>query len=459
MAIQQEESSSAEASDTSDLAMAVPKQREATEPVATTAGREPEQKPVRSKALEPVQKLARKLGLKPVQKLVGKLVDKPADEKAVNPARRRWVVWVAPLVALAGYAAIRAIGLWVLAIAAHNRDLNLLDLLSSNDAAWYLDVAQHGYAHGIVLGPDGRPAPSNLAFFPVYPALIAWVSAILSITARSASLVVSWTAGLGAAGGLYAVGTAARNRRTGVFLTLLWAVVPDAIVQTMGYTEALFTALAAWALWAVLRRRWITAAMLCMLAGLTRPTSVCLIAAVGLAAFVAALRSPRDWRPWAAMVISPLGFLGFMWFVDERLDRLDGYFYVQDLAWHQTFDGGAYTLEWARQSIFLDPSWDFTMTTVILGLAITLLLVSFGERTPWPLLVYTVSAMALVLFADGYYWSKVRLLMPAFPLLYPVAVALARSKNRVTPYAVMAALTALATAYGVYVSLVWHYSP
>jgi hypothetical protein len=42
-------------------------------------------------------------------------------------------------------------------------------------------------------------------------------------------------------------------------LTLLWGVLPVAIVQWMGYTEPLFTTLAAWALYGVLTGRWLRA--------------------------------------------------------------------------------------------------------------------------------------------------------------------------------------------------------
>ena len=67
--------------------------------------------------------------------------------------------------------------------------------------------------------------------------------------------------------------------------------------------------------------------------------------------------------------------------------------------------------------------------------------------------------LGLVLGGDGYYWSKARLLLPAFPLLIPVALAIVRSRNRVLPYVVFALLTTLSTLYGVYLLLYWGFSP
>src|SRR5690606_16686344 len=117
------------------------------------------------------------------------------------------------------------------------------------------------------------------------------------------------------------------------------------VVQSMLYTETLFTALAAWSLYCVLRRQWLAAGVLCLLAGLTRSASAALIAAVGLAALVAVWRDrERRWRALAAAILAPLGLLGFLVWVGWRLGRLDGYFYVQGTAWGSSLDGGQYTL-------------------------------------------------------------------------------------------------------------------
>src|SRR4029453_11972485 len=97
--------------------------------------------------------------------------------------------------------------------------------------------------------------------------------------------------------------------------------LPHAIVENMAYTEGLFTALAVWSLLAVLRAQWLTAGTLCLLAGLTRPTAVGLIAAVGLAALVAAVGRRDGWRPWAAMALAPLGYVGYLVWVGIRLGR------------------------------------------------------------------------------------------------------------------------------------------
>jgi hypothetical protein len=387
----------------------------------------------------------------------------PVEDVEAPPSgpRFRRRAWAGPIVAVLGYAVLRAIGLLFLGIAAGNRGVRFQDPLLRADAGWYLSIIERGYDQVLVYGPNGQLLPSNLAFFPLYPSLTFGVHWLFHISPEVAALAVAWGAGLIAAGGLYAVGVAVRDRGTGVMLALLWAVLPHAFVQSMAYSETLFTALAAWSLWAVLRRHWLTAGVLCVLAGLTRPTAAALVAAVGLAALVAVIRDWRQWRPWVAGLISPLGLLGYIWWVGHRLHQLDGYFYVQNKAWRMAFDNGYFTYASARRVLFADPPLDVsnTVTTVVLAVAIILMLVAFGARIPWPLLVFGAVALIVVLTGDGYYYAKARLLMPDFVLLLPAAAALARTRNRMVPIAVIGALSVLSASYGIYLGMISPTSP
>jgi hypothetical protein len=361
--------------------------------------------------------------------------------------------------ALLLYALLRAVGvltLWAYAAAQH-RGQSLWHILTRLDAGWYAQIATHGYDAAIPVGANGALHTTNLAFLPLYPTLIAVVHLVMPLTA--AELVVSWGAGLAAAWGLYALGAHLRDATTGVLLAGLWAVVPHALVESMGYSETLFTALAAWSLLAVLRKRWLTAGILCLLAGLTRPTAAALIAAVGLAALVAVCREPRAWRAWCAVVLAPLGLLGFLVFVGVRLDRPDGYFYVQDKAWRMRFDGGEDTVRELGKIATHSVPLAYVVTSLVLAAGLALLVIGLGERIPWPLLVYAAGVLVLALGGAGYYWAKARLLLPAFPLLIPIAYALVRSRNRTIPIVVIALLAALSAFYGVYLCLVWKASP
>jgi hypothetical protein len=96
---------------------------------------------------------------------------------------------------------------------------------------------------------------------------------------------------------------------------------------------------------------------------------------------------------------------------------------------------------------------------VLLALAgsLVLLAVAVRMRLPWPLLVYAAAVLLTVWASDGQIHSRVRLLLPAFPLLVPVAVGLARRRTGTAVAVVVAA--ALASAwFGGYTLTIWRYA-
>jgi hypothetical protein len=360
--------------------------------------------------------------------------------------------------AIACYAALRTFSVVVLWLFAAEQNRSLLSLLVRYDAVHYAGIVARGYDHVIPLKPDGSLAITNLAFFPLFPGLAALADHLLPGGPGSAGIAVSWLAGLAAAWGLFAVGTYLRNRRTGVVLAALWAVLPHALVQSMGYTETLFTALAAWSLFALLRRHWLTAGVLCVLAGLTRPTGAALVLVVGLAALLAVIRRQDGWRPWVAGALAPMGLLSYVAWVGHRLGRADGYFHVQRDAWKMSYDTGAYTVQTVQAMLTKPAALAMYATTLILLTGITLLVLAVLDEIPWPLAVYAALIVAMAFFGDGYYHAKARLLMPAFPLLLPIAYALGSDRRR-NAVVILASLALISAGYGVYLALGWTYSP
>jgi hypothetical protein len=378
--------------------------------------------------------------------------------------------------AVVAYAVLRLVGVVTLAASADRAGQDVWLLLSNTfDAGWYKNVATTGYDHGV-----GMNGLTNLVFFPLYPGLIAALDPVLAGGPGVSGLVVSWLAGLVAAAGLFAIGSQAggarrraggqpggarrrvgdyqRDLRTGVALAALWAVIPHAVVESMAYTETLFTALSAWSLYAVLTRRWLTAGGLCLVAGLVRPTAAALVAAVGLACLVAAVRRTDGWRPWLAGALAPLGLLGYLTFVARRLHRLDGYFHIQDAVWKMPFDGGRYTLATLVDVFTRRQAFEYYAVTAVLLVSVVLFALSVRARQQWPLLVFSGGLLVLSLGGGGYYHSKARLLIPAFGLLLPVASALAglRARAAVTVFTVLGVGSAV---FGSYLCLVWKYSP
>ncbi|GAA2576241.1 mannosyltransferase family protein [Actinomadura fulvescens] len=378
---------------------------------------------------------------------------RPLPEHVETEADRRSRIGFGDaLPALALYAVVRAVGVYVLWAWGASRDKALVDLLGRSwDSNWFLAIAQSGYDYG-------DTERSNLAFFPLYPLLLKGTDTVLPLDGAEAGILVAWLAALAAAWGLFAVGTHVHDRRTGIMLAVLWGVIPHGITQSMAYTEGLFTALAAWALYAVLARQWLVAGVLCLVAGLSRPTASALIGAVCLAALVALIRRRDGWRPAFALLVGPLGWLAYLAWVGQRVGRPDAWFQIQGEQWGTTFDGGFYTFNKAREVLSRASELENYVVTFVLLVAVALFVMSLIDRQPWPLLVYSALMLITSLGGENYYHSKARYIVPAFALLLPAAVGLSRA--HLGKAVVTLTTVCLVSAFmGGYLLLVWKHSP
>lgn len=362
--------------------------------------------------------------------------------------------------ALLGYAAVRVVGIVTLVLWGARRGTSGLGRLSSLwDASWYQAIAVHGYA-----GTAPHPGPYGLyepyAFFPAYPALISAARHVLPLAPNRAALLVSWVAAMAAAWGIHAVGAHLYGHRIGVIAAVLWGVTPYAVVESAAYSEQLFTALAAWSCYAVLTRRWVWAGVLCLAAGLTRPTGVALAAALCTAALWELARRRGGWHTVLGAVIAPLGFLGFLAWVAAVKGRWDGYFRVQD-AWHSRFDLGRSTFHSLRDLLTrADQVWltDVVVAAVLAG-SVVLLVVSVLQRQPPVLVLFSAAMLVLALGDAAYFNSRARFLLPAFALLLPVANGLGRLRNRASLVLLLGSAALLSAAYGGFVVFVYPDAP
>ncbi|WP_141714295.1 hypothetical protein [Micromonospora inyonensis] len=328
-----------------------------------------------------------------------------ADTSAAGPGSRtvlgRRLVAVVrhALPALAAYTAVRVFGVLVVYVWARNAGESPASVLSKNDGLYYLSIARVGY--------DGYArVQSDMAFFPLYPGLVAVADVVSPFGLRETALLVGSAASLAAAWGLFALGNHLHGRSVGVLLAVLWGVLPHAVVESMSYSEGLFTALAAWTLYALLRERWLTAGALCLLAGLARPTASALIAVVGLAALVAVVRRRDGWRPWAAGALAPLGWLGYLAWVGRQTGRADGWFHIQEAGWGSSFDFGVFFVQRGREVLAAPSGLQLYVVTGVCLVAIMLFVLSVLDRQPWQLLLYAGLLLATTLGAAGYYHSK-----------------------------------------------------
>lgn len=350
------------------------------------------------------------------------------------------------MLALSLFLAARALVALTVSVVADVQDRSALRLYTKWDAQWYAGIAENGY--GFVRQHEDGRLLADYAFFPLYPAAERFVSTLTGLAYPVAGVLLSVLASVLAAGGIFAVANRVLGTRAAVVAVVLWAVLPVAVVQTMAYSESLFTALASWCLYALLCNRWLLAAVLACGAGLTRSVGAAVVVAVVVAAVVAWVDAPGSIRArgfrWlldrrlAAVLIAPLGLLGYLGWVAYETGDLDGYFDVTQ-GWGNAFDGGIAFGTWIVGHLV--GTTPLVGLAVLLGVAalVGLVVLCVRQRLPMPVLVYTVALVVLALTTSGYFGSKPRYLLPAFPLLFPVAWWLAVRPRWVTATGLVAA--------------------
>ena len=167
-----------------------------------------------------------------------------------------------------------------------------LNLLARFDTGWYWSIAQHGYSPGGNLQHD-------VAFFPLYPLLMAGFGRLLGGYPMIAGFVVSLGAFLGALVYVYRLGAAwcEREDSPGAAVALL-AFYPFAIFFGLVYSESVFLLCAAGAIYHVFRRHIVVGTIFAFAAGLTRPNGFLLAVPLALLALSTSSRLQGTARRW-----------------------------------------------------------------------------------------------------------------------------------------------------------------
>lgn len=310
------------------------------------------------------------------------------------------------------------------------------DALTAWDAKWMADIADDGY-FGLGEREDDPGHWRSLAFFPLVPHLIRAVSFVTFLPAPWAGMLVSLVAGLA-----FAFGAAAVARRMGMgpraqlVASLLVTTAPMSIVMLMPYTEAVFLALTAWGLAAIIDRRWGRAALLFLAAGLTRSTALGLFIVLALAVAAHDRRNPRA---WAAVAVAPVGWVAYLAWSSAQLTDAGGYFGAQERGWDSAVDGGAATLRFLGRALAESDEAGYAISAVIIVAAAATMAWAFGGwvmalagRYPdawgaaWPVLLYSCLAVGQVLVSDGIMHSRPRLFLSGVLVLIVFAPAIAR---------------------------------
>lgn len=336
---------------------------------------------------------------------------------------------------------------------------SVVEVLTSWDGLWYLEIVRRGYPRSIPPDVTYFQEEARAAFFPLYPFLVRVVDAVLPGGDTMASLFTNLVAGAVA---VVLVGILARRVagvETARHAMVLFAVFPGSFVLSFAYSEAVFLALAAACLVALVDGRWWLAGVLAAFGTAARPNGVALVVACAIAAAFAIHRR-REFAALAAPVLAPLGFVAFQVGLSIHTGERAAWFRVQREAWDEGTSFGLTALTHLGGFVtrpLSSPTETLTVLTLVAGAGALWAWWSVRTRVPpeawWIASGYVAVVLALMLLPETV-TARPRFLFTAFPLVIGVA-AILPSRMRtgwelllVACGAGLAALTGLYAVFG-----------
>ena len=209
----------------------------------------------------------------------------------------------------------------------------ILRSLTSWDGWYYLGIVRDGYVAAPVSG-----AYQNVAFLPLFPALVWVLSWPWPALAGLVSVLVANIASLVSLGLLGRLGEPFLGRRRASIAAALMAIYPFAWAYAMAYTESLFLAFSVGAFLAAERNRRPLAAVLLALACLCRLQGVVLVLPLAIVLLRQDAWKVRPSMAW--LLMGPAAALGFFAYVGVITGSPTGYLDAQQ-AWGRVGVGGS----------------------------------------------------------------------------------------------------------------------
>ncbi|MFG2888241.1 mannosyltransferase family protein [Streptomyces sp. NPDC048248] len=310
----------------------------------------------------------------------------------------------------------------------------------------FLNVARDGYFPGRA-GPWQPGWDNREAFFPGFPLVLRAVHLIVPHWTL-AGLLISLLSGAVAVLALaritrHHLPDTGAGRRTVLFFLLS----PCAVFLAVGYTEALFLALALPAWLAAQRRNWPLAMTLAAAATAVRVSGLFLAAAL-VTHFLLTARSTRDLRrlPWLALPALPLAL--FSWYLHAHTGDWMAWKHAQERGWYRTFHAPweAWANTWHNafdhaQSTGYAFMFQAELAAMVTGLV---LLIVLARKRRWPEVVYV--ALSLWALGTSYWYTSVpRAALLWWPLWIALAAWSLRSPRIKTAY--LCLVTPLSTVF------------
>lgn len=305
------------------------------------------------------------------------------------------------------------------------------------DSRWYEIIAAGGYPQVLPTTQAGHVAENAWAFMPLYPGVVGLLMAATGLPWGPASVIVSMLCGAGACLALYRLLRHSLSGSQSLVAVLLFCVAPTSPLLQLGYAESMAMMLTAILLVLLVQGRWLAAAPVVLLLGLTRPSGLAFAAALGLYVVVRVLRRsstpfPRaQWLP--AVLLTAWGLVvGLLWpaiawavtgsvtaYTDTELAWRSVYIGYQELfPFTPWFQGGAWWGSWW----FGEPALGKVLVVLLAVAFVAILAAPWTRRLDLFSRVW-IAGYGVYLFAFFYPQSSTfRLLAPMFPIVGALAV-------------------------------------
>jgi hypothetical protein len=323
---------------------------------------------------------------------------------------------------------------------------SILEEVDRWDSRWFLRAAIHGWPRHLPYH-HGHVAGSTIAFFPLFPLSIRWLSRVPGLTPLAAGIMLTTVSGLTAMIGVWALVRHYSDGPSADRATLLVALFPGSFVLSMVYSEGFALTFLAFGILALLQRRWLVAGLLGLLASATTPVAL----AFEVSCLWCAYREIVDHRSWRAVVapiLAPLGFVGYQVWIWQHTGSVDAWRLTERGGWksYPSFLYAVHTVTiFVRDPLATNKTQDLLFVCTVA--AVVAAVVAIRSSMPTAMLLYGLSAGVLGMISAPI-GLRPRFILLAFPLIVAVGT---RLRGRV--YAAVTALSAVAlvvlTAYEV----------
>ncbi len=318
----------------------------------------------------------------------------------------------------------------ILYVASLTGDRDWAGLLRRGDGYWYLWIAEHGYSVGQLLGDANFNDPkSNYVFYPMFPGLIK-VGTYLGLSPQHSAILLNAVSVVVTAVLLYSFLTYHYSPFVSIAVPAMWVFQPFAVVLVTTLTETLFALFTVMILLAIQQKNEWLASLGVVAVCLTRTTGAAIALAVLIYYLVQCINGslnfrllrPKVWVLLATSFVSPFIYPAY---VGMKLNRWDGYFYLQNEQWNSRFDAGKSNILKTIDSlnIFDDEPTATRLQIVAIAILISTVLFLLLLVAREPILVWlpTLGVLAIAISQAAWFHVKQRFLVPAFFLFIPVA--------------------------------------